>query len=172
MLAEGTTGSMTNKLRTAGVGACILVALLGCRPGATAHECWTREHAAEPFTPDAAHEPAPGTFHGRLDLPDPSNPFVGLLFTDEPCHTRIRHANGRIFVETSLLPEPVALAGRMHDSPWYVGRVADGTVLVVQTHGKTVVSTTPTVFDAKGVLVYGECGSPGLTFVRECITDR
>lgn len=166
---------MTNKLRTAGVGACILVALLGCRPGASpgapAHECWTREHVAEPLTPGAARYLAPGTFRGRVALPDPSNPFVGLHFTGEHCHTRIRHANGRILAETSLLSAPVALAGRMHDGPYYVGHVADGTVLVVQTDGKAVVATTHTVFDAQGVLVYGVCGSPGFTMIRECITD-
>ena len=141
---------MRNKLRTAGAGAFILAAVLGClgcRPGATAQECRTRQNVAEPFTPGVVRAPVSGTFHGRLAIPDPSNPFVGLRFTGAHCHTRIRHANGRILVDTSLLPKPVALAGRMDDSPWYVGRVADGTLLVVQTDGERVLSTTHTVFD-------------------------
>lgn len=157
------------KLPIAAATACVLAVLLGCRPGATEYACWTRDHLPESLAPE---EPVSGTFHGRVALPDPTNWFVGLRFTGEQCQTRIRHANGRVFAETSLLPEPVALVGRMGPSPWYVGRVADGTVLVVQTEGDAVVSTTHTVFDDGGVLVYGQCGSPGLTFVRECIMDR
>lgn len=165
-------GRTMNKRRRAAVAAGMLGALAGCHPGATEHECWTREHLLVPVTGTAAGEPAPGTWHGDLALPDPSNWFVALRFTGERCHTRIRHENGRVFAETSLLAVPVEIGGRMGESPWYLARVADGSALVVQMHGNRVVSTTHTVFDAEGVLVYGQCGSPGRTFVRECLTNR
>lgn len=162
--------SMSRRWRAA-VAACMLAALPGCHPGEAKPDCWTREHLPVPLTGTGAREPAPGTYHGKLALPDPSNPLVGLRFTGGRCHTRIRHANGRVFAETSLLPGPVALNGRMDESPWYLARVSDGSALVVQTHDNRVVSTTHTVFDEEGVLVYGRCGRPELTFVAECVTN-
>ncbi len=160
------------KLPMAATAALVLAALLGCYPGSTEHACWTRDHLPQSVVQGAFGEPVPGTFHGRVALPDPANLFTGLRVTGEQCHTRIRYSDGWAIAETSLLSEPVTLAGRMGYSPWYVGRVADGTVLVVQTEGDAVVSTTHTVFDDAGVLVYGNCGNPQLTFVRECIIDR
>lgn len=160
------------KPRAAAVAAFVLAALPGCGPVVIGPECWTRDHAPAPLSRTAVREPAPGAFRGRLALPDPSNPFVGLRFTGEHCHIRIRHEDGLVLAETSLLPEPVALAGAMGDGPWHIGPAPERTALVVQTEGGGVVSVTHTVFDAAGVLVYGACGNPRLTFVRECLIDR
>lgn len=104
-------------------------------------------------------------------MPDPSNRAVGLRFTGERCHTRIRHAGGQVLAETSLVPGPVLLITRVAESPFYLGALAGESVLVVQVH-PGVVTTTHTTFDEGGVLVYGKCGNNRLTFGLECVGDH
>ena len=163
---------VAHRLTAAAVVICFLVALPGCRPDGAKHACWTRESLLEAPAPAAAREPASGDFRGRVALPDSSNPYIAMRFTDERCDTRIRHASGRVIAGTSLLSEPVPLTVQLGAGPWYLGQAADGAVLVVQVAGDKVVSVTHTVFDGDGVLVYGGCGAPGRTFVRECVMDR
>lgn len=161
---------LTMEHPTAAVTAFVLALLAGCAPRAEL-ACWTRAHVPEPLVPGAAGTPVAGVFRGRVALPDPSNPLVGLRFTGERCHVRIGHSNGYVVAETSFLPDPVPL-GRMGDSLWHIGFLADGTALVVQTDGGAVSSATHTVFDDEGTLVYGNCGSSGFSFLSECIVDR
>ena len=67
--------------------------------------------------------------------------------------------------QPSYLQQPVRLT--LGGSGFYAGLVHDGTALVVQQYPGSVTSTH-TVFDASGVIVYGICGSRVNTFLREC----
>ena len=107
-----------------------------------------------------------GTFRGQIVLPDPSNPATGVRFTGIPCQTRIwRDAQGRLMAQPSFLEQPARLT--LGESGFYAGLVDDGTALVVQQYPGGVTSTH-TVFDASGVIVYGICGSRAKEFLREC----
>ncbi len=161
---------LTMKHPMAAVTAFVLAVLAGCAP--RAETCvLDPAHEPESLVPGAAGTPVAGVFRGRVTLPDPSNPFVGLRFTGERCHVRIGHSNGYVVAETSFLPDPVPF-GRMGDGLWHIGLLADGTALVVQTDGSAVSSATHTLFDDEGTLVYGNCGSSGFGFLSECIVDR
>lgn len=150
----------------AAAAACAVLALPGC---VQVHECFTRADLPAHSDPAVAQDLAPGTYPGEIALSDPSNLAVGLRFTGTSCHTRIGHdAHRGAFAETSYLDARVALTTRMGESPFYLGTLPDGSVLVVQAHAGGVTSTH-TVFDDAGVLVYGVCGSDRLTFMRECL---
>ena len=158
---------MVKTLKAAGAAGAMLV-LAGC---AQVHDCLTRaELPAEP-RPGVALDLAPGTYPGQVALPDPSNWAVGLRFTGERCQTRIRHAGGRVLAETSGVPGPVVLTTQVGEGPFYLGALADGSVLVVQVHPGGV-TTTHTTFDEAGVLIYGKCGGDRGTFGRECVGDH
>ena len=143
-----------------------VLALPGCRPVSRA-DCLTRARlAAERQDSGALRGLKAGTFPGQVVLPDRSNPMTGFRLTGVPCHTRIwRDAQGRTMAQPSYLQQPVRLTQGEHG--FYAGLVGDGTVLVVQQYPRGVTSTH-TVFDASGVIVYGLCGSRAEEFLREC----
>ena len=143
-----------------------MLALAGCRRAARA-DCLTRAHlvAAQRESVSAPGLQA-GTFHGQIVLPDRSNPVIGVRLTGVPCQTRIwRDAQGRPMAQPSYLDQPVRLI--LGESEFYTGLVDDGTALVVQQYPGGVTSTH-TVFDANGVIVYGNCGNRSREFLREC----
>ena len=146
-----------------------MLALGSCRPVARA-DCLTRAHlvAAQREGVSAPGLQA-GTFHGQIVLPDRSNPATRVRLTGIPCHTRIwRDPQGRPMAQASYLDQPVRLI--LGESDFYTGLVDDDTALVVQQYPGGVTSTH-TVFDANGVIVYGKCGNRAHEFLRECHSE-
>ena len=156
----------TAKMGIAALVCAALLTLPGCRPVSRA-DCLTRARlAAERQGSGALLGLKAGTFPGQIVLPDRSNPMTGVRLPGIPCQTRIwRDAQGRTMAQPSYLQQPVRLT--LGESGFYVGLVDDGTALVVQQYPGGVTSTH-TVFDASGVIVYGICGSRTEEFLREC----
>ena len=157
------------RIATVALVCAAMLVLGGCRPVARA-DCLTRAHLVAGRQQNALPRGLKaGTFEGQIVLPDRSNPATGVRLTGVPCHTRIwRDTQGRLMAQPSYLDQPVRLT--LGESDFYTGLVDDGTALVVQQYPGGVTSTH-TVFDANGVIVYGNCGNRAHEFLRECHSE-
>lgn len=114
-----------------------------------------------------------GVFAGKIVLPDPTNPAVGIDITDEPCTVTVSRGDpGHMAVEVSFVGEAVQVPREgIRGGPFYRGDFQGETgkeALVVQTddNGRVVVATH-TGYDSAGDLNYGVSGT-GEMF-RECM---
>ena len=134
-------------------------------------DCWTSERieAAARAAQGPVLEILEGVVAGEVVTEDPANWWTGVRFTGERCGIEVEHHRSGTLVRTEFLEAEAKLEARMGptDTPFFVGRTADGAAVVLQHHRGRPVSLTLTRFEEDGKLSYGACGERGTPFL-EC----
>lgn len=129
--------------------------------------CWTRERIE--IAAREAQGPVREVREGEVVVEDPANWWTGARFTGGACRIEVEHRRSGTFVRTRFLEEAAKLEARMgpESAPFFVGRTADGTAMVLQHHRGRPVSLTLARFEADGTLAYGACRERETPFL-EC----
>ena len=146
-----------------------VAALTACtRPPGT---CWT----AERYEREAAENPKlvgvrPGRYPGEIVVENPENFWVDARFTGKQCETHIIEEGTGVFAKVSFLQERVELKVPLSTRDFYLGRVDQDHMLVVQQiPGGAVASVVG--FDKHGIMNYQDCSPRGAPY-RECHGSR
>lgn len=128
-------------------------------------EPMTRTTVQQALSAKSSDKLAVGTYQGCELIPD-ANPMTGFKFTGNTCSVTVKEGN---LVSVSFVSQkdiPVALYSITVN---FVGEFSEGQVLIVQYQGdgRKVVSATHTIYDPKGVVVYGLNGGKG-DYIKEC----
>lgn len=158
--------------KTFRVWVCTAVAvasLTACiRPPGT---CWT----AERYEREAAENPKlvgvrSGRYPGEIVVENPGNFWVNARFTGKQCETHIIEEGTGVFAKVSFLPKRVELKVPLSDRDFYLGRVDQEHMLVVQQiPGGAIASVVG--FDKNGIMDYQDCSHRGVPY-RECHGSR
>jgi len=153
-----------------------LLAVAGCQGGFTRLDgqcgdypcCWSRDVIARELAKNHVLEGIELKSHrGIIAVHDPDNWWTKSRRTGEECSFAVpRDGRGRYVVEASFLSEPVVLSIPMSDVDFYMGKVNEEQMIVLQQH-PIGASLTWSNFNEKGFLNYGDCGEDSY-FIKEC----
>lgn len=133
--------------------------------------CWT----AERYEREAAANPTlvgvrSGRYPGEIVVENPENFWVDARFTGKQCETHVMEEGTGVFANVSFLQERVELKVPLSTRDFYLGRVDQGHMLVIQQiPGGAVASVVG--FDKRGIMAYSDCRRRGSPY-RECHGSR
>lgn len=153
-----------------------LLAVAGCQGGFTRLDgqcgdypcCWSRDAVRAELAKNHVLKGVElKSYPGMIAVHDPANWWTKSRITEEECSFAVaRDGRGRYVVEASFLPEPVVLSIPMSEVDFYMGRVNEEQMIVLQQHPLGA-SLTWSNFNGQGFLNYGDCGDDGY-FIKEC----
>ena len=145
-----------------------LLFLTGCPGAGQQLNCLTRnsvERALKENRP--LQEVALGSYSGVISLYDPDNPWTKSKITKRACTFAVgKNEKNQYIVTASFLNRPVVLSIPLSGINFYMGKIDDDHMLVLQQHHRGA-SLSHINFDEENILAYGACSRDGY-FVQQC----
>jgi len=130
--------------------------------------CWTRDIIDKKLSENHILKGVElKTQKGVIAVHNPKNWWTKSKITQEKCSfTVTQNKNKEYVVTASFLKDPVVLTISMAGVDFYMGKVNENEMIVLQQH-KLGSSLSYSNFNKKGILNYGGCADDGF-FIKEC----
>ena len=107
------------------------------------------------------------SYSGVISLYDPDNPWTKSRITKIACTFTVnKNKKDQYIVTTSFLNKPVVLSIPLSGIDFYMGKIDDDHMLILQQHHRGA-SLSHITFDEENILAYGAC-SKDRSFVQQC----
>ena len=111
-----------------------------------------------------------GTFHGCVHIPAKSvvqRVLVGFERTGEICSVTVGEDNSvKVSFLGDIVVSVVSTSTDQYRTDTFIGELENDQVLLVQHHQGEVSVVTQTIYDKKGIVVYGKSGQG--EYIKEC----
>ncbi len=130
--------------------------------------CWTRSYIKKEMKKNHTLQGVQlRTYQGVIGLFDPNNWWTKMKITKKGCSFTVsKNATNQYIVTASFLPQPVVLSISMSESNFFIGKIDEDHMLVLQQHLKGA-ALSHVSFSKDHILRYGHCSKDGF-FIQEC----